>query len=152
MKLPIDKILLAVTLVFWLVVGLVVLDYNLGWGTTTLRWPNPAAPTAIWSWDAAEATPTIIEPRSGQWMRVTLPRGFATATLEVRTVDSSQLVLRAESRDGQVTIAQANDGTSHALSFSWASLVARGKTFRFRVENTANQAAEISSVRLITTR
>ncbi len=144
--------LLAVTLVFWLVVGVVVLDYNLGWGTTTLRWPNPVAPTAVWTWDAAETTPTILEPAAGQWMRVTLPRGFKTATLEVRTVDPSDLVLRAEARERKTTIAQASGGSTHIVSFSWASLVARGTTFRFRIENPTDRTAEISSVQLITVR
>lgn len=152
MKFPIDKIYFAVALLFWLGVGFIVLDHNLGWGTTILRWPNPAAPTAMWSWDATEQTPTIVEPRSGQWMRVTLPRGFQTATLEVRTVDPTGLVLRAEARNSQKDIAQASEGSTHWLSFSWADLVARGKTFRFRVENPTDQSAEISSIRLITTR
>lgn len=152
MKIPADKLYFAVVILFWFGVGLIVLDHNLGWGTTTLRWPNPVAPTAMWSWDAAEVTPTKIEPRSGQWMRVTLPRGFNTATLEVLTVDPSELVLRAEARDRQTTIAQASGGSIHTLSFSWSTLVARGKTFRFRVENPTDQTAIITSVRLITAR
>lgn len=137
---------------FWAAVAWAVVDYNLGFGNTTLRWRNPAHATPVWTWDAVEVTPTTLEPMSGQWMRVTLPRGFKTATLEVRTVDPSNLVLRAEARDRDVTIAQAGGGSTHTLSFVWSSLVARGKTFRFRVENTTAVPVRIQSIQIITTR
>ncbi len=152
MKLPFDKALLLVTLVFWGVMAWLVADYNLGLGQTTLRWPNPAHPTAAWHWDAAEATPTIIEPRTGQWLRVTLPRGFVSGTLTVNTNELAELTLKAEQQVSRPVIIQASQGRTHHLPLAFTNLAARGKTFRFRVENPSSSVVEISSIKLTTVR
>lgn len=152
MKIRLDYLVAVVSLAFWLTAGWVVIDYNLGLGSTTLRWPNPAHPTAAWSWDAKEATPTVLEPKSGQWLRVTLPRGFVDGTLQVQTKQSVILQLEAEPRVGQAEITSVSAGTIHRLSFRWTQLVARGRTFRFRLENPNEAAVIISHVTLQTTR
>lgn len=144
-----DQVLLTAVLIFWAVTTWLVADYNFGFGSTTMRWPNPAHPAAAWHWDVAETTPTVIEPQTGQWLRVTLPRGFISGTLEVRTVSSTDLVLRAEQRDSQPDLAQVGDDAIHSLSFRWSELVARGRTFRFRVANPTDDAMTVASMKLI---
>ena len=138
--------------IFWVVVAWIVVDYNLGLGTTTFRWRNPAHATPVWTWDAAEVTPTILEPAAGQWMRVTLPRGFSRATATVRTKTLAQLTIRGETPVGQPEKVQTTSGRVHTLNFSWSELVARGKTFRFRVENSSSEPVVIQTVEIITTR
>lgn len=152
MKLRFDHILAVSTLVFWGAVAWVVIDYNLGFGVTTLKWPHPLHSTAAWTWDAREATPTTLVPKSGQWLRVTLPRGFLAGTLVVRTKQPSDFILRAEPKDSQHDIAQASQGGTHSLSFVWADLVARGKTYRFRLENPTDRAITIETISLKVTR
>lgn len=138
--------------IWWILVAYVVVDYNLGLGTTTLRWTHPARATAAYHWDGQVIKPQELQPGDGRWFRVLLPRGMTQGKLVMQTTTPAEVNIRAETRPGVQGIVQASSGASHEVSFAWLDLVARGHSFRFRVENpSAGQALTIRSV-VITTR
>ncbi|GEM_PF-2577419 len=152
MKIRTDHLVAIVASIGWLAIAWVVVDYNLGLGSTTLRWPNPAHSTAAWTWDAREMTPTVLEAKSGQWLKVTLPRGFTAGTLNVKTVSSETVVVKAEPRVQQQGIATRSAGQNHQLSFHFSDLIARGKTFRFRLENPTTAPITIATISMVASR
>ncbi|MBI2984458.1 MAG: hypothetical protein HYY50_02440 [Candidatus Kerfeldbacteria bacterium] len=142
-KLP--RILLWLSLAWWVGIGAVVVDHNAAVrGSTTLRWKNPTRPTPHFAW---HSRPTVkhglvqIPPATQRSFSVTLPRGFKTGRLVISDFTAGtprQARLNGQSRRVNNVMAEV-DNSSGVLDFSWAQLVARGHSFEFTITNLNQQ-------------
>jgi hypothetical protein len=136
------KLLLIITLGWWLAIGAIVVEHNLApFDQSRLNWNNPTRPTAHFGWHQRPTTDSghvIIPPGQTQRFTVRLPRGFTSGELavEFQSPEHAGMKISAASRSGGTVHGQS--ATSPVvMHFAWADFTARGRQFDFAISSSA---------------
>lgn len=143
---------LAVTIIFWLVIGGLVIRTNRLWfSPVTFRWVNLHQPSATFRWVTAPAKKraVILPPNTTRSFKVQIPRKFRSGTLSIITAPGSGVIvasINAPAGQTNTTASIVGAGTTR-LSFSWETIALQTRTFNVDIM-TSDQAATISNITL----
>ncbi|MEK7538119.1 MAG: hypothetical protein AAB619_04080 [Patescibacteria group bacterium] len=131
------RLIIVVTILFWLVAGGSVLRINRLWfGPVTFRWPNPSQPNAAWRWAVPSADNNAIIPaNTNSAFKVTVPRKFSSGELSVATVPGQGvLTVSINAPAGKTgTAGTTPTGGVVTLPLAWDAIAWQERTFIVKV-------------------
>ncbi len=127
------RLIIIVTVGFWLVVGgLVVRTNRLWFGPVTFRWNTLSQPNAMFRWTAPPSGRNILIPaNSTKSFKIQVPKKFRQAELLIATAPGQGvLIAEVNARAGKAnTTGRTPAGGTLRLPLSWDSIAVQNRSF-----------------------
>lgn len=127
------RIILIITLLFWLIVGGLVLRTNRLWfGPVTFQWSNITQPSAVFRWTSAPlGGKVVVSENSERSLKITVPKKFASGELRVATMPGrGVLTVNLNAPAGRTnTTASTPAGGVAVIPLNWDDIAVQTRTF-----------------------
>lgn len=141
------------TVLGWLVVGVLIIQYNLfPFDRLTMRWQNPAEASAAFSWNQAPSRLTIfpagqatLQPGVEYVFTVNLPRSVAQGTLAL-DFDNPQTRFTVQMERKKSGHPEGVYTAGTLVPIRWADLVSHGRSYHFTIAIVGTEATTLQSV------